>query len=85
MQATQKYPGVRLDHPDIDYLHMANAYGIEGERVSAPGEVAAALARCKQVMASGRPYVVDARIARRFEGWDSGFYDFFSVAGGQAG
>ena len=85
MQATRKYPGVRLDHPDIDYVHMANAYGIEGERVSAPGEVAPALARCKQAMAEGRPYVVDARIARRFEGWDSTFYDFFSVAQGQPG
>ena len=85
MQATQKYPGVRLDHPDIDYVHMANAYGIEGERVTAPGEVAPALARCKQAMAGGRPYVVDARIARRFEGWDSTFYDFFSVANRQAG
>jgi hypothetical protein len=36
-------------------------------------------------MAEGKPYVVDARIARRFEGWDSTFYDFFSVAQGPVG
>lgn len=80
MQATRKYVGVRLDHPDIDYVQMANAYGIEGERVSAPAEIAPALARCRQAMAGGHPYVVDARIARRFEGADSTFYDHFSVA-----
>ena len=84
MQATRKYIGVRLDHPDIDYVHMANAYGIEGERVSAPGDVAAALGRCKRAMSEGRPYVVDVRIARQHEGADSTFYDFFSVARGQA-
>jgi len=79
-EQTGKYVGVRLDHPDIDYVSMAAAYGIEGERVAEPGEIAGALDRCKRSINEGRPYVVDARIARQYEGSDSEFYDFFSVA-----
>jgi benzoylformate decarboxylase len=79
-QQTGKYIGVSLDHPDIDYVSMAAAYGIEGERLTDPGEVVAALERCKRSMQEGRPYVIDARIARQYEGRDSEYYDFFSVA-----
>jgi len=80
MLATAQYPGARLDHPDIDYVHMAKAYGIEGERVSAPDEIRPALLRCQQAMTTGRPYVVDVRIARQYEGAESEFYDSFTVA-----
>ncbi len=81
MQATGKYPGVRLDQPDIDYVHMAKAYGVDAERVSAPCDIRPALLRCQQSMQAGRPYLVDVRIARQFNGADSGVYDNFSVAG----
>ncbi len=80
MQATAQYPGARLDHPDIDYVHLAKAYGIEGERVSAPDEIRPALQRCQRAMTAGRPYLVDVRIAPQYDGADSDFYDFFSVA-----
>lgn len=69
-----------IDHPDIDYVHMAKAYGIAAECVSAPDEIRPALDRCKRAMTEGSPYVVDVRIARQYEGADSEFYDFFSVA-----
>jgi hypothetical protein len=38
--------------------------------------------RCKNVMREGRPYVVDVRIEKYFEGKDSDWYDFYSVARG---
>ena len=80
MLATGKYPGVQLGHPDINYVSMADAYGIEGERVEQPGDLAAAIGRCKRAMADGRPYLLDVVIERRFAGADSEWYDFFSVA-----
>jgi benzoylformate decarboxylase len=79
---TGKYIGVQLDHPDIDYVKMAGAYGIDGETVRRPGEIAAALRRCKDAMAAGRPYLVDVRIEKRFRGKDSDWYDHFSIARG---
>jgi benzoylformate decarboxylase len=80
MVETGKYLGVQLGHPDINYVSMADAYGIEGERVESPGGLAAAIGRCKRAMSDGRPYLLDVVIERRFEGADSDYYDFFSVA-----
>ena len=80
IQKSGRYIGVNLGHPDINYVSMSAAYGIEGERVSDPNKLAAALQRCQRALQEGRPYVVDAKIARRFAGKDSDYYDFFSVA-----
>ena len=59
---------------------MSASYGIEGERVTEPKKLAGALKRCRRTIHDGRPYVVDVKIAKRFEGKDSDWYDFFSVA-----
>jgi len=83
MVETGKYIGVQLGHPDIKHVSLAGAYGIEGERVEDPGKLAAALKRCKRAMQDGRPYLLDVLIERRFEGKDSDWYDFFSVAKNQ--
>jgi thiamine pyrophosphate-dependent acetolactate synthase large subunit-like protein len=80
MLDTGKYIGVDLGHPDISYVSMANSYAMEGERVDKPGEIAAALQRCRNAMGDGRPYLVDVRIGSWGEGSDSGWYDFFSIA-----
>ena len=77
---TGRYVGVSLGNPDIDYVKMAGAYGIEAERVTEPGKLAAALQRCKRAMQDGRPYVVDVRIKLYHHGKDSDHYDFYSVA-----
>lgn len=83
MKATNQYIGVNLGHPDIGYVQLAAGYGIEGERVENPGEIAAALKRCKRAMSEGRPYLVDVKITRaeHIPGWDMSHYDYFSVAG----
>ena len=61
---------------------MSGAYGIEGERVIEPDDLTAALKRCKEAMAAGRPYLVDVKIARKGPGAESEWYDFYSVAKG---
>jgi len=81
MRETGHFIGCSLRHPDIDYVKMAGAYDIEGETVSDPGKLAAALARCKKTIQDGRPYLVDVRIKRYYEGADSDWHDFYSVAG----
>jgi benzoylformate decarboxylase len=80
MRETGHYIGCSLRHPDIDYVKMAGAYDIEGESVSDPGKLAAALKRCKRAIQDGRPYLVDVRIKRYYEGADSDWHDFYSVA-----
>ena len=77
---TGRYVGVNLGHPDIDYVHMAAAYGVEGEKVTEPDRLAAALKRCREAIQSGRPYLVDVKIAKYARGKDSDWYDNYSVA-----
>ncbi len=80
MVETGKYVGVQLGNPDIKYVAMADAYGIEGERIDDPAKLTAAIRRCKRAMADGRPYLLDVIIEKRFEGKDSDWYDYFSIA-----
>ena len=82
MKETNKYIGVNLGHPDFGYVDLAAGYGVEGERVTDPGQVEAALMRCKRAMSEGRPYLVDVKIttAEHIPGWDMTHYDYFSVA-----
>jgi thiamine pyrophosphate-dependent acetolactate synthase large subunit-like protein len=80
--ATGRYPGCSLDHPLIDHAAICKAYGVEAERVEDPARLTAALDRCFKTTAAGRPYVVDVRIARRYGGADSTWFDFFSIARG---
>ena len=83
MFETGRYIGVQLGNPDVRYVAIAAAFGIEGERVEEPRDLEAAIRRCKRAMADGRPYLLDVIIERRFEGKDSDYYDFFSVARNQ--
>jgi len=80
MAKTGKFFGVNIGHPDINHVSMADAYGIEAERVDDPASLANAIKRCKRAMSDGRPYLVDVVIERRFDGNDSEWYEFFSVA-----
>lgn len=79
--ATGHYPGVNLGHPDIDHVALAKAYGVDGETVSEPAKLVAALRRARRaIMVEGRPYLVDVRIEKRYGGAESEWFDFFSVA-----
>jgi len=82
--ATGRYPGCALDHPSIDHAAISKAYGVEAEHVEDPAALTAALDRCFKTAAAGRPYVVDVKVARRYGGADSTWYDFFSIARGLA-
>ncbi|MBE7423862.1 MAG: thiamine pyrophosphate-binding protein [Zoogloeaceae bacterium] len=80
MAATGHYPGVSLAHPEIVFLSLARGYGVEGETVGAPGELAAAFARAKAALAQGRPYLVDVRVKTRFGDFDPDWHGRFSIA-----
>jgi benzoylformate decarboxylase len=82
MQQTGRYPGVHLNHPEINYVSIAEGYGVEGESVRNPSDIAGALQRAKRVMHDGRPYLVDVRIETTGS-FDDSWYDYFSIATGR--
>jgi hypothetical protein len=42
---------------------------VDGERAKSPTELKAALARAKRNAANGKPYLIDAEVARHGPGW----------------
>jgi benzoylformate decarboxylase len=58
-----RYVGMDLDRPPIDFVGVARALGVPGERVEKTTDVAAALGRG---FASSGPYLIDARVDGAF-------------------
>lgn len=73
--ATGQYIGISLDDPQIDHVGIARAYGIEGERVSKPDELAGALKRAVAAENKGQAYVLDVVIDRRGGGADANWHE----------
>ncbi|MFQ5520373.1 MAG: thiamine pyrophosphate-dependent enzyme, partial [Candidatus Methylomirabilia bacterium] len=57
------YPGMDLVDPEIDYVGLARALGVQAERVDKPGELGAALER---MLGATGPTLVDCAIDRSF-------------------
>ncbi|HEX9821257.1 MAG TPA: thiamine pyrophosphate-binding protein [Methylomirabilota bacterium] len=58
------YVGMDLDRPLIDHVGLAKSFGVPGERVEKAAEVRPAVERG---LASGGPYLIDARIDPHFK------------------
>lgn len=69
-----------LGDPDVDFARIAAGFGVRGEMVSDPGEIAPALRRAIAATREGRPYLIDAIVARTGAGADSTWYPKLSVA-----
>lgn len=77
---TGKYIGTYLGDPEINHIQVARGYGVDGERVSEPGELKSALQRAVKAVREGKPYVLDVVIKRRFKGAEVSWHEKFSVA-----
>src|SRR5215468_1394614 len=60
-----RYVGMDLVNPRLDYVGLARAQGVPGELVEKAGDVGAAIRRG---LASGGPYVVDVHVDGAFKG-----------------
>jgi len=66
--------------PDVDFAKAASAFGVEGETVTEPSQIRAALDRAKRVMVEGRPYLLDILMRRDGIGAASTYHPAYSVA-----
>ena len=69
-----------LGSPDVEFTHIAAAYGIRGDRVEHPGQLKPALERGIVATREGRPYVLDVLVARTGLAADSTWHPRYSVA-----
>lgn len=69
-----------LGSPDVEFTHIASAYGIKGERVANPEQLKPAMERAIAATRDGRPYLLDVLVARTGLGADSTWHPRYSAA-----
>ena len=69
-----------LGDPDMDFTLLAKAHDIDGEIVSDPADLRAAIERGLAVTASGRPYLLDVRTERWGAGGEHEWHPGISIA-----
>jgi len=62
---TDQFTGMDLREPELDFVALANSMGIEARRVTEPQDIAPAL---REAFASGKPPLIDVRVADGFGG-----------------
>jgi benzoylformate decarboxylase len=65
MRSTAQFTGMDLRDPDIDFVHLGQAFGLATRRVTDPQDIAPVL---REAFASGKPNLVDMRVADGFGG-----------------
>ena len=58
-----------LGSPDMDMAWIAKGFGVEGEYAESPAQLKAALERARKATVEGRPYLIDAQVARMGVAW----------------
>ena len=80
MVERNRYTGMYLGDPDIDFVQLAVSQGVAGERVERGAELDAALRRGRDAVRDGRPYLIEVSVARVGGGADSTWHQQFSLA-----
>ncbi len=65
MRSTDKFTGMDLRDPEIDFVALGRSFGIAARRVADPQDIAPAL---REAFASGAPNLLDVRVADGFGG-----------------
>jgi benzoylformate decarboxylase len=62
---TDRFTGMDLRDPDLDFVALAQSFGLAARRVTDPQDIAPAL---REGFASGQPNLIDLRVADGFGG-----------------
>jgi thiamine pyrophosphate-dependent acetolactate synthase large subunit-like protein len=58
-----------LGKPDMNMALIAKGFGVESEVAASPAELKAALGRARKASLEGKPYLIDAQVARMGVAW----------------
>lgn len=58
-----------LGSPDMNMAYIAKGFGVDGEVVESPAQLKEALGRARKATVEGRPYLIDAQVARVGVAW----------------
>jgi benzoylformate decarboxylase len=80
MQEANRYTGMYLGDPEIDFPKLAQSQGVEGTLVENSADLRPALRRGIDATRAGSPFLVDVRVQRTGGGADSTWHQAFSLA-----
>lgn len=80
MKASNRFTGIMLDNPLVDFVGLTRAQGCDGIRVERAADLRPALKRGIQATRAGTPFLIDVNVARTGDGADSTWFQKFSVA-----
>jgi len=69
MVATGHFFHDYLGKPDMNMAWIAKGFGVDAEVAQSPAELRAALARARKASLDGKPYLIDAQVARVGVAW----------------
>jgi len=69
MVETKRFVHDYLGNPDMDMALIAKGFGVEAEVAHSPAELRAALQRARRSASDGKPYLIDAQVARVGVAW----------------
>jgi thiamine pyrophosphate-dependent acetolactate synthase large subunit-like protein len=69
MVQTRKFVHDYLGNPDMNMAYIAKGFGVDGEVVESPAQLKAALNRARKATVEGKPYLIDAQVARVGVAW----------------
>ena len=75
-----KYPGLWLSAPMVDYVGLARSQGVDGEAVTSPKDLEPALKRgLDKIARENRPYLIDVSVQREGIGAESTWYQDWTM------
>jgi thiamine pyrophosphate-dependent acetolactate synthase large subunit-like protein len=80
MQETNRFTGIYLGDPEIDFVQLGRSQGIEGALVESSSDLRPALRRGIEATRAGTPFLVDVRVRRTGVGADSTWHQAFNLA-----
>ncbi|MCZ6492310.1 MAG: thiamine pyrophosphate-binding protein [Acidobacteria bacterium] len=69
-----------LGDPDINFVHLASGFGVSGEKIVAPEQIAGAWNRAVEATRNGKPYLIEAEVLRRGKWAENPWYPQISLA-----
>jgi benzoylformate decarboxylase len=80
MAKTDRYPGMHLGSPNIDFVKLAESQGVAGVRVEKSGDLRRALQEGIDTTRGGQPFLVEVVVQKVGGGAGSEWYQEFSLA-----
>ena len=69
MMQTKQFYHDYLGNPDMNMAHIAKGFGVDGEVVESAPQLREALKRARKATVDGKPYLIDAQVARVGVAW----------------